>query len=264
MIWLLFLAVAALAVAPLAFALLRPPRLTGRLEADRALYRAQLAELERERESGRMDEAAHRAAVTEVQRRLLASPAAAAAPGAGRGGALLAAMLFLVPALGFGLYLWRGHPEIPAAPYRERAEAAAQDEALLAMLRQRLEAAPQEGEAARQGWILLANAERGRGRTEAAIDAFARALSIRFDGPLAAELAELRIGQGELDAAAALLARALSAEPEAPRLRYLSGLLEARAGRSENARATWRALLDQAPPDAPWRALVERRLQELP
>ncbi|PWC30073.1 c-type cytochrome biogenesis protein CcmI [Teichococcus aestuarii] len=264
MIWLLFLGLAALALAPLGLALLRPARLTGRREADLALYRAQLAELERERAAGRLDEAAHRAATVEVQRRLLASEGAERQGRAGRGAAALAALLFLVPALGFAIYLRGGNPEVPAAPYVERAEAAARDDALMAQLRARLEQVPADSEAARQGWILLGNAERGRGRWEAAAEAWRRALAARFEGPLAAELAELLIERGALEEAAALLTRALSADPEQPRLRYLTGLAEARAGRTENARSAWRALLAQAPADAPWRALVERRLQELP
>jgi cytochrome c-type biogenesis protein CcmH len=49
-----------------------------------------------------------------------------------------------------------------------------------------------------------------------------------------------------------------------PRLRFLAGLAEARAGRPENARAAWRALLAEAPPDAPWRPIVELQLNALP
>ena len=42
------------------------------------------------------------------------------------------------------------------------------------------------------------------------------------------------------------------------------GVVEAEAGHPERARATWRALLADSPPDAPWRARVERRLGALP
>ena len=48
------------------------------------------------------------------------------------------------------------------------------------------------------------------------------------------------------------------------RTRFLTGLAEARAGRNEIARSTWRALLADAPRDAPWRELVEDRLRRLP
>ena len=51
MLWLLVGAVALAAMLPLAIAVLRPARAHGRAEADLALYRAQLAELDREHEA---------------------------------------------------------------------------------------------------------------------------------------------------------------------------------------------------------------------
>ncbi|MBO1076687.1 c-type cytochrome biogenesis protein CcmI [Roseomonas marmotae] len=264
MIWLLFLALAVLALAPLGLVLLRPPRPHGRQEADLAFYRAQLTELERERAAGRLDEPAFNAARTEVQRRLLAAPADRAPAQASRGSALLAAGLFLIPAGGFALYLWHGAPDVPAAPYVERAAVAARDDALLAQLRNRIAMVPPQSEGARQGWLLLGNAERGRGRLDEAAEALSHALAIRFDAGLAADLAELQIQRGDTAAAARILATALRQSPGDPRLRFLSGLLEAREGRSQNARATWQALLADTPADAPWRALLERELQGLP
>jgi len=74
MLWLLVGAVALAAMLPLVVVVLRPARARGRAEADLALYRAQLAELDREREAGRLDAAAHAAATLEVQRRILAAP----------------------------------------------------------------------------------------------------------------------------------------------------------------------------------------------
>jgi cytochrome c-type biogenesis protein CcmH len=264
MIWLLFMALAALALAPLGLALLRPPRPHGRREADLALYRAQIAELEREQAAGRLDEAAFAAARTEVQRRLLAAPAEAAPPVNPRSAALLTAGLFLIPAGGIALYLWNGAPDVPAAPYVERAAAAARDDALLAQLRARIESVPPQSEGARQGWLLLGNVERGRGRADAAAEAFSRALAIRFDAGVAAELAELQIGRGETEAAGAIIAEGMRQNARDPRLRFLSGLLEARAGRPQNARATWQALLADTPAGVPWRAFLERELQNLP
>jgi cytochrome c-type biogenesis protein CcmH len=129
---LLFAAVAALILAPLAHALLRPARAIGRGEADRALYEAQLAELETQRAQGRLDEAAHRAATVEVQRRLLAAPPAQPLAPPARSPMLIAAVVALVPLAGVALYLWRGMPDMPSAPYAVRAEATRQEDALLA------------------------------------------------------------------------------------------------------------------------------------
>ncbi len=76
MIWLWMLLLALLALAPLGWALWRPRALRGRREADLALYRAQLAELDADLAAGRLDAAGHAAARLEVQRRLLATPEA--------------------------------------------------------------------------------------------------------------------------------------------------------------------------------------------
>ncbi|GGG32271.1 hypothetical protein GCM10010964_20260 [Caldovatus sediminis] len=267
MTWLALALLAAAALAPLALALLRPPRRAprGRREADLALYRAQLAELDREREAGRLDAAAHRAAVLEVQRRLIGTPdEETAAPGRRPSSALALALVPAIAALSLGLYLWRGAPGLPSAPHVERAEAARREEALLAELRARLARLDPASETARQGYLLLGNAERARGNLAGAAEAWTRALGARFDPGLAGDLAEVELERGETEAATRWITRGLAEAPRDPRLRFLAGLAEARAGRPETARAAWRALLADAPPDAPWRTLVERRLNELP
>jgi cytochrome c-type biogenesis protein CcmH len=263
-LWLLVGAVALAAMLPLAVAVLRPARARGRTESDLALYRAQLAELDRERDAGRLDAAAHAAATLEVQRRILAAPKDESA-GAGRGNAaLVAAALFIAPAAAIGLYLVRGIPEMPSAPYDLRRQQAEAEEQLLVALRQRLAQVPPNTEAARQGYVLLGNAERNRGRGEAALEAWNRALAIRFEPQLAADIAEQQMEMGNDAAAAELLGRALAMQPQDIRLRFLTGLAEERGGRPANARRIWQSIVDDSPPDAPWRAMMERRLQRLP
>jgi len=264
-IWAVIAAVSALAVAPLLLSLWRRPPALGRRDAALALYRAQLADLERDRDAGRITEDAFAAARIEVQRRMLAVEPEEDAPAARRGGAaVLAALLFLLPAGGLGLYLARGYPDLPGAPQAAREAAAAQEDSLLATLRARLEAMPQGTETARQGWILLGNAERGRGRMAAAADAYARALEIRLDAGTAGELVEALIDAGQNERAVEWIGRGLAEAPNDPRLRFLAGLMEARAGRVSNARAAWQALLAEAPRDAPWRDIVQRNLESLP
>jgi cytochrome c-type biogenesis protein CcmH len=262
--WPLLGLLAVAALLPLAANILGPARTRGRREADLALYRAQMAELEREREAGRLDEAAHRAATVEVQRRLLAAPAEAGPATGTRSRWVLAAILVAVPALAIGLYLPSGIPEMPSASFAVRQQAAGRDEAVLETLRARLAQLPANSDQARDGWALLANAERSRGRLPAAADAYRRALTGKFDPELTAQLAQVLLEDGRTDEAAALLAAAL---PQAPRhigLRFLAGLAEAKAGRNESAKTAWQALIADAPPEAPWRAMVERRMGELP
>lgn len=265
MMWLALSAVALVVLAPLALALLRPPRSRGRAEADLALYRAQLEELDVQRDEGRLDLAAHRAATLEVQRRVLAAPKPEELPKPSRATALIvAATVVLVPGLGIPLYLWRGIPEMPSVTGEQRRAAVAQDDALIAQLRERLQRADPATEMGRQGWIMLGNAERNRGRWAEAVEAWERALSGRFDATLAAELAEVHIELRNTERARELISRGLAQQPGNPQLRFLAGLAEARDGRNENARAAWRALLADAPRDAPWREVVEGRLRALP
>ena len=265
MIWVLLMLVALAALLPLALAMLRPRAARGRRDADMALYRAQLAELDRERDAGRLDEAAHRAARVEVQRRLIAAAdQAEAAATTARSPAMLMALLPLMMAAGLGLYLLGGTPGMPSAPYSLRAEAMARDEAILATLRTRLAALDPRSEQARQGWILLGNAERVRGRAAAAIEAWRKAIDVRFDASLAGDVAELELERGAAAEATPWITRALAETPNDPRLRFLAGLVEAESGRPANARALWQALLTDTPADAPWRAMLERRLNALP
>ena len=263
-VWLLMGALALLATLPLALGVLRPARSRGRAEADLALYRAQLAELDREREAGRLDEAAHAAATLEIQRRMLAAPKEEGAGVGARSAAIVAAAVFLVPAASVGLYLIRGVPDLPSAPYEERRQRAEAEEQLLGELRARIAQLEPNSEAARRGLVLLGAAERGHGRAGSAAEAWTRALEIRFDPQLAGDLAELLIGEEGSDAATDLLTRALAEAPGDPRLRFLTGLAEARSGRPANARSVWQSLLADAPREAPWRGVVERQLQALP
>jgi cytochrome c-type biogenesis protein CcmH len=170
----------------------------------------------------------------------------------------------MVPLAGLGLYLWRGTPDMPSAPYAVRAEANRQEDVLLGQLRERLARADPATEIGRQGFLLLGNAERNRGNWAEAAAAWTRVLEARFDVGTASDLAEVEIERGEVANAQRWLAMALARQPGDPRLRFLMGLADARAGRVDEARTAWRALLAEAPPGAPWREVVEARLRSLP
>lgn len=261
--WLALALVATLILSPLAYTVLRPPRPRGRGEADVALFHAQLAELETQRAEGRLDAAAFQAATVEVQRRLLAAPAPEQLTAVSRPSVMLLAALVLVPVAGVVVYVERGFPDMPSATLAIRQEADAQDEAMLAQLRARLATADPNTQVGRQGFILLGNAERNRGRLAEAAAAWERALGGGFDLGLAGDLAEIEIEINEPEKALRWIARGLAAQPQDARMRFLGGLAQARAGRHEVARAIWAQLLAEAPSDAPWRAIVEERLRGL-
>jgi cytochrome c-type biogenesis protein CcmH len=234
-IWLAIAALAAIALAPLAASLRRDAAARGRQEAAIALHRAQLAELDRDLADGRLDAVEHAHAVLEVQRRLLAEAASAEPRVQANSRSPVLIALLLVPLGGFALYVVGGNPGLPAVPLADRVAAAQQreerDAALIAQLRQRLAELDPHSDKARQGYILLGNAEASRGRLSEAADAWRTALAARFDPTVAAEAAEaISESQGRVtDEAASLFRRAL-AESQA---------------------------------DAPWRPMALRRLSEV-
>ncbi len=239
MTWLALVLLAVVVLAPLMLVILqrsgrREKATRGRREAAMTLHRAQLLELDRDRGYGRIGDAEHATAVLEVQRRLLAvSEQAEAAAGRDRRSPLLAT-LALVPLLGAGLYvLTDGHPTMPAAPLAARMEQASRNDVvtdqMIATLRRQLAGMDQASPLARQGYVLLGNAEDGLGHLAAAADAWRRAVAIEFDPGLAALAAEAqtRVDGGKLG-------------PE--------------------ARALFTRALATAPADAPWRELAQQRL----
>jgi cytochrome c-type biogenesis protein CcmH len=234
MIWLAIALLAIIALAPLALSLRRSVAARSRREAAIALHRAQLSELDRDLTDGRIAAAEHASAVLEVQRRLLlAAGGAEDAPGAGSPSPILIALL-LVPLGAFALYVVGGSPNLPAAPLAERVAAAQQREvqeaALIAQLRRRLASLDPHSEQARQGYVLLGNAEVSRGRLNAAAQAWRTALDTRFDATLAAETGE--------------------------------AISEVEGHVTDEAAGLFRRALAEAPPDAPWRPMAQKRLSE--
>ena len=262
--WPLLGLVAVAALLPLAAVLLRPAAARGRREADLALYRSQMAELDREREAGRLEEAAHRAATLEVQRRLVLAPEDTGTRSSQGTRWTLGILVPVLPALALGLYLLSGKPEMPSVPYALRQQIASRDQDMLELLRSRLATLDPASDQAREGYVLLANAERSRGALGPAAEAYRRALAGRFDAEMVGQLAQVLLEDGKTEEASRLLAEALPRAPQSVGLRFLSGQAEARAGRPENARRLWQALIADAPAEAPWRAMVERRMADLP
>ena len=108
-------------VAALLVPLLRPRVASSdRLEQELAIYRDQLAEIERERASGALSENEAAAARLEIERRVLAADAGAkttAAPLDALHRLLPPALALAIPLLALGLYLKVGHPGVPAQPF---------------------------------------------------------------------------------------------------------------------------------------------------
>ncbi len=232
MIWLALALLAVAAMTPLAVSARWTARARGRREAALALHRAQLAELDRDLADGQIESAEHANAVLEVQRRLLAVADAQEETPSSAATAPLVTALIAVPVVAFALYMAGGSPNLPSIRHADvvadQREQLQQDEALIAQLRTGLAKMDPKSDSAREGYVLLGNAEASRGNMPAAADAWRTALAAHFDPTLAVETAE--------------------------------AITEAAGHVTLESAALFRRALAEAPPDAPWRPMAEKRL----
>lgn len=272
--WLLAGALTACVVAVLLLPLVRrQDQAVGRAAFDQAVYRDQLRELQQDRQRGLLDETEVEAARREIERRLLQSDTVAAtdeaaqasAPAAQGARAVrrigIALVVALMPLAGLGLYVTLGTPGLPGLPFAERDDGSGREAAMLvAQLESRLAGDPQDAE----GWLVLARVYERMGRYDDAAAAYRRIVGLGRGGPeVLASLGEVLVaaagGQVGRDARLAF-AEAIEADPGNPRARYYAGLAMAQDGRLAEGLAVWRSLAADAPPDAPWLAVVERQI----
>jgi cytochrome c-type biogenesis protein CcmH len=240
MIWVWIAVLVALSLAPLGFFGWRSGRIRGRQETAMALHRAQLRELDLDLADGRLIAEEHAAAKLEVQRRLLADAALADRQGAASGPGTLALVGLLVPAAALVLYLRLGRPDFPpsdgggaageVAPSPAEAAKAAKDDALIAQLRARLRLMDPHAARTLEGYEILGRAELTRGRLPEAAEAWKIVLADKFDPTLAVQTAEV--------------------------------LTEAANKITPEALALFKRALAEAPADAPWRPMAQKRIAE--
>lgn len=248
----------------------RPAPERGRF--DRAVYRDQLQELERDVTRGLIagDEAA--AARLEIERRLLATAAQAEpAPARGAGSPVLAVALALaVPAAAAVLYFALGAPGVPDQPFAqrgsERASAAAGGAGELhkaaAALQQRLKANPDNV----ADWLLLGQTEASLAHWQGSAAAFGEAMRLTKDRPdIAVAYGEALLMEAEgivTPRARAALAKALAGDPANKAARYYLALGEAQAGDAAAAIAAWQKLAAEEPADSPLRPELKARIAD--
>ncbi|MCK0196331.1 c-type cytochrome biogenesis protein CcmI [Ancylobacter sp. 6x-1] len=277
-LWIVFLALTAAAI----FAVLWPLRIgaggpaavdgTDEHEADLAVYRDQLAEIERDRLSGLIAGSEAEAARAEVARRMLraaesggrAEPGSRASDRRRRIAAVVA--LVGVPVLAGGLYVMLGSPTLPGQPLAARLsdDPAKADIALLVRkVEAHLEANPNDG----RGYEVVAPIYYRTGRLDDAVRAWQNA--IRLSGSnagretgLGEALTARAAGVVTADAQAAF-ERAVKLEPEAVKANYYLGLAAVQDGRRDEAIARWSRMVAGAPADAPWLPTVKGALDKL-
>ncbi|ODT53451.1 MAG: c-type cytochrome biogenesis protein CcmI [Methylobacterium sp. SCN 67-24] len=273
LIWIIFAVMTGAAVLSVLWPLgRRQPPIFADTAGAASLYRAQVAEIERDLGRRLIGAAEAEAAKAEAARRLLraaeveAAPAGDSEPSLRRRRAASAIALSCVPLLALLVYGAYGSPNIPDQPLaaRLKSDAAGQDFAIaLARIEAHLAANPNDG----KGWSVLAPVYLRQGRFEDAAKAFAAA--IRLDGPTA----ERHAGRGEALILAAggvvtvgareALAEAVKLDPANPRARFFLAIGQEQDGKIPEAIASLQALLAGAPADAPWRGPVTARLESL-
>ena len=263
--------------------------------SDMAVYKDQLAEVDRDLARGVLSEAEAEAVRTEVARRLLDADKRSQSDSpvqSGHGKPLgLALILGLVVAGSTALYVWIGVPGYGDVPLAERismADAArenrpsqataeaevgqpptggaeAEFEALLARLRIAVESRPNDLQGAR----LLAQHEARQGRFIAAKEAQANVVRIlEQDADLIefvrlADLHVLAAGGYVSPEAEDVLDRIFTIDPNNGAARYYAGLLFAQTGRPDLAFGIWRGLLEEGPDTAPWIAPIRAQIFDL-
>jgi cytochrome c-type biogenesis protein CcmH len=231
------------------------------------IYRDQLAEIERDVAAGLIGPSEAEAARVEISRRLLAAADAERDAPTSSNTTLRRTVAVIalagLPVMAVALYLPLGSPKLPDFPLSQRAQAPAASQPLdnlVAQVEAHLEKNPADG----RGWNVLAPVLAKLGRFDDAVRAYRNAIT--YGGDSSARRADL----GETIAAAAggvitaeakaEFERAVALNPDEAKASYFLGLSAEQDGRPSEAASIWRAMLAKAPPDAPWRPLVQAAL----
>ncbi|MGB8400256.1 c-type cytochrome biogenesis protein CcmI, partial [Bradyrhizobium sp.] len=225
------------------------------------------AEIDRDVAAGVIGASEAEAARVEIGRRLLAAvdgqrdPPARSHRGLRRAAAILA--LVGLPVVAMALYLPLGSPQLGDFPLGQRTRVADATQPLanlVAQVEAHLEKNPTDG----RGWNVLAPVLARLGRYDDAVRAYRNSIAYNGDG------AERRSDLGEALAGAAggvvtaeakaEFERAVALAADDVKANYFLGVAAEQDGRQGEAATIWRAMLEKAPADAPWRPLVQAAL----
>jgi cytochrome c-type biogenesis protein CcmH len=247
--------------------------LPSRGQFDRAVYRDQLREVDRDLARGLIGENEAASARLEIQRRLLAvdGTASTSAVRTSRSPVLtVTAAGFVILAAG-GLYWRLGAPKLPDVPFADRpsqqsvvpgAPPAHDIREAATRLEQRLAADPSNA----AGWVLLARTTSMLGDWRKAADAYQHAINLgQKSGDIYAGYGEMQVmsTDGIVSTAARETFRAaLQADPASAVARYYIALADAQAGDARKAVDAWVELAAGLPDDSPMREEIARRVTE--
>jgi cytochrome c-type biogenesis protein CcmH len=244
--------------------LLKPARAPAtRAAFDRAVYRDQLKELERDVARGTVAESEADGARLELQRRLLGADGETAPVAGGARKPLLAiGLAALIVLVAGGIYVIVGSPSLPDDPYAarqaERDQEAQQEaqinqiRAMVAKLADEMKQHPDDLE----GWLRLGRSYAVLGQADDAAAAFASAETLKPNDPavLMAEAQALMAGHSLAepisDPVVGLLNRIQAIDPDEPAVMWYLGLHAAQQGDFATARADWQKVKAAMPADS--------------
>jgi cytochrome c-type biogenesis protein CcmH len=268
-LWIVFAVMTAAALLAVLWPLARKPGARG-AGSDRLVYQDQLKEIDRDRAVGLIGDAEAESARIEISRRLLAAvDAESAIPQQSSSGAnarrrrAAGLAILIVPLVALALYLKLGSPDIPGQSALARANESGEDRSVASLVSQvenHLARNPNDG----TGWEVIAPVYLRLGRFTEAVMAHKKAIALNGDSPAReSDLGEALVAAADgvvTDEAKLAFQRAVAGDAHNAKARYFIGLADEQDGNRDDAAKEWRALLDDAPADAPWKDLVRAAL----
>jgi cytochrome c-type biogenesis protein CcmH len=268
-LWIIFAVMTAAALFAVLWPLGREPSAQG-AGSDRLVYQDQLKEIDRDRAAGLIGEAEAESARVEISRRLLAAvDAEGAAPGPSsvtahaRHRRAAGVAILIVPLVALAFYLKLGSPNIPGQSAFARANGSSEDRSIASLVSQvenHLARNPNDG----AGWEVLAPVYLRLGRFSDAVMARKKAIALNGDSSTReSDLGEALVAAADgvpTDEAKLAFQQAVAADAHNAKAHYFIGLADEQDGNRDKAADEWRALLEDAPADAPWRDLVRAAL----
>jgi cytochrome c-type biogenesis protein CcmH len=250
---LLLVVVIAFMLPPLWLGLRPDTKATDRKEANLAIFRDQLADLEREKAEGVIAESDFEPARKELQRRLLEEvefETGTSTANLNPSRKTAVALLLLLPILALAGYAILGNPKALDVAQTTAPQQVTQEQiiGMVGKLAERLKTNPDD----QQGWLMLARSYTSMGRYQDAADAYGKAETLVNENPdLLASYAETLAtasATGLNGKPRQLVERALQLDPKHSHSLFLAGAAAMEAGENQKGIAYWEALLPVVEP----------------
>lgn len=219
-----------------------------------AIYRDELADLEKDRSSGQLTEADYEQARAELQRQLLEDATEPDAPvtASAHGWRTLVGLIVALPLAAAAFYTWLGNPQalLTEATQPQRAMTPEDIDRMVSSLAAKLEKEPDN----LQGWAMLARSYKVLHRPQEAIRAFEKAKTfVEQDPQLLADYADLLASTagGNLEGRPEQLVNmALQLDPNHMQSLWLAGTAAFNRKDYGKAADIWEKALAQLPPES--------------